>query len=440
MRGEITAFTISDIGFLAVACGTVLAVLDLRSPELILREGLEDSDLSRLSREEARETRKVIEAESKSYISTLTFTVSRVAEDPSLAPRLVVSRQNGFTTIWTLQKTMDMWLVERTSGQKLDEMAGLKKLDILDVAGNVCPALPNELQRALREQQYGPPAGLSDGSLPDANLALGFTDRGISLRFGITGPIVNKAELEERVLGAGVIDRLTDKVAAVVTESSIRIFSLPKLEQITRLQRHYRETGESHGGLASVSLDGHGDFIEVFSSLDVRIWTVFGSLRRPGQPCLTLYPKPAARTMPVHPGAVGSAAGVATSIAGWFGTKTTGMLSIGAQLDAALAGPNRPEGPKLDDPLPPRDMRVRDTREVVENPNAASAAPRRTAGGEGSVRREGSKARDVAGTTDQARATGLQNVDLLKARGAMMSGIEDGLNSLEKGASNFVRK
>ncbi len=63
------------------------------------------------------------------------------------------------------------------------------------------------------------------------------------------------------------------------------------------------------------------------------------------QPNLTLYNPALSHAMPVHPGAAGSAAGVATSIAGWFGTKTTGVLSVGAQMDALLAGPKRPIRP-----------------------------------------------------------------------------------------------
>ncbi len=53
--------------------------------------------------------------------------------------------------------------------------------------------------------------------------------------------------------------------------------------------------------------------------------------------------------------------------------------------------------------------------------------------------RDASKAKQVAASTDSAWQTGYQNIDLLKARGAMMNGIEDGLTSLERGASNFLK-
>ncbi|PWZ00244.1 hypothetical protein BCV70DRAFT_200398 [Testicularia cyperi] len=445
MRGEISAFAASDIGFLAVACGTALAVMDFRGAELILREGFGDDSHghSGHSRDESRDVRKMAEAEGKSAIVHLKFSVCRVADDTSLAPRLIVVRDNGYTTIWTLQKTLDMWLAERTSGNKLEDFARPRGLEILDVGGNVCPALPNELQRALREQEHGPVGMTADPTLPDANVALSFTDRQLAVRFGITGPTISRAEIGESVLGCGVIERFHDKVAAVVTPSSIRLYSLPKLEQITRLQRHHREVGETHGMRSSISFDAHGDFVEVCSSLDVRLWTMFGSLRRPGQPNLTLCPEPRLRTTPLHPGAVGSAAGVATSIAGWFGTKTTGVLSVGAQMDAVLAGPNRPEPPKLGEALPPRDYRPRAQPLEAEHGREAGSATTATAARPGSsltaARRDAGKARQVAEQADTTKATSYQNIDLLKARGAMMSGIEDGLTSLERGASSFVK-
>ncbi|SPO26458.1 uncharacterized protein UTRI_04047 [Ustilago trichophora] len=440
MRGEVSAFASSDIGFMAIACGTALAVMDFRSAELILREGFGgQQDSVQGDHSDARALRKILEAESKSPIVHLRFSVCRVSEDPSLAPRLIVIRANGLTTVWTLQKTLEMWLMERTSTHKLEELSDIRATHLLDVSGRTRHALPNDLQQALREQEYGLTGSMSEASVPPADVMVGFTDRQITLRYGVTGSIVARTEIGERVLGCKVIERHQDKVASVVTSSSIRLYSLPKLDPIIRLQRHHREVGEAQGVRPSICFDPNGDFIEVCSSLDVRLWTMFASLRRPGQPNLTLFNASLCHSMPVHPGAVGSAAGVATSIAGWFGTKTTGVLSVGAQMDAALAGPKRPEPPKLGEALPPRDYRP---------PVAPQAEAAREKTGDGSTatgpsltaaRRDASKAKAVAASADSAWAQGYQNIDLLKARGAMMSGIEDGLTSLERGASNFLK-
>lgn len=440
MRGEVSAFACSDIGFLAIAHGTALAVMDFRSAELILKEGFGgQQDSATGDSHDTKALRKVLEAESKSPIIHLSFSVCRVAEDPSLAPRLIVVRANGLTTIWTLQKTLDMWLIERTSTQKLEEMSDVRSVYVLDTGGRIRSALPHELQQALREQEYGPIGSMSEVTVPEADVLLGFTDRQVTLRYGVTGSVVSRADIGERVLGCGVIERAHDKVASVVTPTSIRLFSLPNLEPIIRLQRHYRELGESTGVRPSVSFDPHGDFVEVCSSLDVRLWTMFASLRRPGQPNLTLFDPALTHAMPLHPGAVGSAAGVATSIAGWFGTKTTGALSIGAQMDAALAGPNRPDPPKLGEMLPSRDYRPPVVPQTEASSSRAKAEERRPTSSLSAAQRDASKAKAVAASTESAWTTGYQNVDLLKARGAMVSGIEDGLTSLEQGASNFLK-
>lgn len=331
-----------------------------------------------------------------------------------------------------------MWLVERSGTHKLEELVDARGLHVLDTKGRACDAHPQDLQRALREQEVGFAAG-SAAELPEADVLLGFSERQVTLRYGITGPVVCRAEMGEGVLGCSVVERAHDKVAAVVTASSIRLLSLPKLEPIVRLQRHHREVGDSAGWRACISFDANGDFVEVCSSLDVRLWTMFASLRRPGQPNLTLVDPTAAPTVPLHPGAVGSAAGVATSIAGWFGTKTTGVLSVGAQMDAVLAGDKRPEPPKLGEALAPRDYRpplppATETErvETSERPTAAGSSL-------GGARRDPSRSKAVAASADSAWATSYQNIDLLKARGAMMSGIEDGLTNLERGASNFLK-
>lgn len=438
MRGEVSAFASSDIGFLAVACGTALTVMDFRSAELILKEGFGDQGtVLQNENNDTRALRKTLDAESKSPVVHLHFSICRIAEDPSLAPRLIVIRANGLTTVWTLQKTLDMWLIERTSMQKLDDLSGVRAVHVLDPFGRACHALPNDLQRALREQEQGPVGSISESGMPSADVLIGFTDRQVTIRYGVTGPVFARTDIGERVLGCGVIERSHDKVAAVVTSSSIRLFSLPRLEPIIRLQRHHREVGESQGMRPSISFDPNGDFVEVCSSLDVRLWTMFASLRRPGQPNLTLFNPTLSTAMPIHPGAVGSAAGVATSIAGWFGTKTTGVLSVGAQMDAILAGPKRPEPPKLGEALPPRDYRpplAPPTEAEKEVPSERAPQSSLSA-----ARRDASKAKAVAASADSARSSNIQNIDLLKARGAMMSGIEDGLTSLERGASDFLK-
>ncbi len=238
LRGEISACVSSDIGFMAVACGTALAVMDFRSTDLILKEGFGGQpEATSGNRGDDKALRKIMEAESRSPIVHLAFSVCRVSEDPSLAPRLIVVRADGLTTVWTLQKTLDMWLIERTSSHRLEELSNVRAIHVLDTSGRTRHALPHDLQQALREQEYGPTGSMTEASVPSADVLLGFTDRQVTVRYGVTGPIVARAEIGERLLGCGVVERAQDKVAAVVTPTSIRLFSLPRLETIVRLQR-----------------------------------------------------------------------------------------------------------------------------------------------------------------------------------------------------------
>lgn len=235
-RGEVTACTASDIGFLAIACGTALAVVDMRGPELLLRDGFGD-EVGHQGLE-SREARKAAEAENSSPIAHLTFSVCRVADDASLAPRLIALRTSGLTTIWTLSRTLGQWFATRTSAVRIEEIARPMAAFVTDLAANMCFASPPELQRSMREQQSGAHGLLADGSAPpDFSLLVGFSEQMITVRFGITGARLAKTDVGERMLGAAIVERHGERVAVGVTNSSVRIFSLPQLEPIVRLQR-----------------------------------------------------------------------------------------------------------------------------------------------------------------------------------------------------------
>ena len=153
-RGEVSSIAMSNIGFFAAACGTALAIVNLRVPEILVRDSFGDTpDALDLSREE----RKALEAESRSMINHLNIAVTRVASDPRLAPRVLVSRENGMMTIWTLSESLDQWLGVRTSVRKLEGTAHTQQIMIRDVNGFPVSSTAVELQRALREQEKGGP-------------------------------------------------------------------------------------------------------------------------------------------------------------------------------------------------------------------------------------------------------------------------------------------
>jgi len=151
-RGEISSFAISDVGFLSLASGGGLAIVDLRGPEFLVKDGFGES-LDSTTTSDSKEARRMaeLEAESNSSIVKLNFSICRTAEDPSLALRLLVTREK-FLTVWTITRSLDIWLAERSSAREMSDLVLPKCNLIVDLAGNPCLASPAELQRCFREQ------------------------------------------------------------------------------------------------------------------------------------------------------------------------------------------------------------------------------------------------------------------------------------------------
>lgn len=432
-RGEVTAVDVSDIGFLAVACGPALAVIDLRGPEMLIREGFGDGQDTKA---ETREARKMIEEEGKSVISKLLFSICRTAQSVVLSPQLLVTRANGLTSVWTFARQMEQqWHCERTAALRIEELAKPISLHVLDMAGNICTAVPAELQRSMREQTR---ALDNPNSVPpsDYNVLLGVGFNSIIVKASVTGPKLAKADVGERIVAAGVIDRHGEKVCAVLSETSIRIFSLPHLVDLTRLQRHNKTHGERLGSAAQAAFDGSGDFVEVASSLDVRLWTVFATLPRPRSPSLLLFTPV---SVPLHPGAVGA---MASSVVGWLGGKSS-SLTQGGQLDEMLAGSKRPPPPKLPEP---RHIEVAVAQRELEAASRAAQQSHASAPAMASHSRDDifhkkkEQRKEAVQDTQSAADQAGWNIDLAKQRGELMSNLEQGMSSLERGAKEWMKR
>ena len=128
----------------------------------------------------------------------------------------------------------------------------------------------------------------------------------------------------------------------------------------------------------------------------------------------------------MHPGV--GATSVAAAVTGWFSSKS-GAVTTGGQLDEILAGADRPPAPQLPEPIglrapyrPPEELQP---GEVV------------AVGGRKAV--PYTKSAATLESTQQARNQGYLNVDLAKQRGEMMNSLEEGLSSLERGASQFSK-
>lgn len=434
-RGEVTALETSDIGFLSIACGSALAIVDLRGPDILIREGFGDQ-APPSNRTESREERKMIEEESKSAVKHLRMSICRTATASNLSPTLIVTRESGYVTLWTLSKSgLDIWMAERSHGIHLDELSKCVNTQVVDMAGNVCHALPSELQRSLREQARG---AIDDVSR-DMNSLLCVGQKTITLRMGLTGPRVSKADVGERVHAAGVVDRRGEKVCLAISATSIWVYSLPHLRLLRRLQRHNRSHEERLSiAMTTTALDQGGDFMEVANSLDISMWTIFATMPRPGLPSLLLYTPP---SMPIAPNAIGS---VASGFVNWIGGKSS-ALTQGAQLDEMLAGPKRAEAPKLPEPksiqIQVEEQRRREMQGAAERGGSIPSGalhPRsahRPQGSGGS----GSRAASTAQETQGAAGTAAWTADLARQRGEMMNNLEQGLSSLERGASSWMK-
>lgn len=461
-RGEITHIAASDVGFLAIACGSGLAVVDLRGPEILLCDGMGDDFCATVPTNSKasgpkRAERKLLEAESKAAITSLAWTVCRIpgahpAHHCSLLLRLLIGRSNGLVTVWTFSNTLDMWLPERTGAIKIDELESKSVgagagLTVLDVAGNEAAATPSELQRALRESsRAGNTESLLDSDVP---LLLAWSGQNIVLNVGILGTSKwAKVNTSEPILSAAIVDRHMEKVVIAISLTSIRLYSAPKLELIHRIQRH--GSGHlDHSQISNVAI-GRGSaglFLEMRSTLDVSLRTLFGQATLPiQQPALLLWTP---KSVPAHPGA-----GAVSSLTSWFSQKGATQHS----LDDILAGPNRPSSaPKL----PPVKTREEFLVAVTGQPASATgtaAFPTNTSAEPESskhllkapaTRISGQKERHtqsphastaVLAESREAQGTMWNNLDLARRRGEAMQGLENSLASLERSANSWVKE
>lgn len=161
MRGECSAFALSDTGFLAVACGLALALVDLRGPELILHEGFGDEPELEAHHfghagHQYREERRAADVESRSLIQQTVFTTMRVASDTRYAMRLLALRQNGTMSIWTISSSLDQWVVTRASQpRKLDDAAHTSALITVDQRGTTLGLRARDLNEAMAQYEAG---------------------------------------------------------------------------------------------------------------------------------------------------------------------------------------------------------------------------------------------------------------------------------------------
>ncbi|CEH18691.1 Tomosyn and related SNARE-interacting proteins [Ceraceosorus bombacis] len=359
-RGGITAAAVSDVGFIAIAYGAALAIIDLRIADIIYREGFGDgSDTPALSAgassKEGKEYRKLVEEESADAISLLRLSMARTIEHNLLAPQLLVLRPNR-VGIRTFLKAPNEWIVTRTGVATFDDLHTPVDAYVLDSKGRECGATPLELRQGLREQDTPDDDDPERHEIHSLVLA---GEQNIYVRAGVTGAKLAKVNVGERILRMQIVERFGQHVCMASTLSSTQVYSLPHLQHVVRLpSKHRRDataTAAVDGQLlapipVSFSMSRSGDVIELGPTLqDLRLSTLLGNVARPGVPALDLYSPTKASACPHHPGAVTAAVKGVTS---WLSGKSS-AIDAGSQLDELLAGTTsgkRPEAPKLPEP------------------------------------------------------------------------------------------
>lgn len=245
------------------------------------------------------------------------------------------------------------------------------------------------------------------------------------MRVGLTGPKLAKIDVGERVLAMQVIERYGERVCAVITPTSTRIFSLPHLELISRIHsRHRREATPTSSAPLSLSLTRCGDVFEAVSSTDVRLWTLIPSAAHAAPTQLDLYSPKMKAACPSHPGTAQAAAAAVKGIGGWLTGSTTGaVLDAGAQLDEAIAGAKRPPVPRLPAPKYVQQQAARDEA-AAEREMAREAAEAR---GKGRAARPApppprpTEAQRIARETNDTRGVASANLAAVQERGDLMN-------------------
>ncbi|ORY35002.1 lethal giant larvae like, C-terminal-domain-containing protein [Naematelia encephala] len=342
-RGEAVSCAVSNIGFIAVAFDSKsVAILDMRGPDVILREGFNEDGLMMKKKKKKGNTQNVLGENSE--VGAMKWVVSGMGTDPSPRPRLIVSYAKGTTKIYSLVNVLGEWIVETKPPTFTNEsLASPLASFVLDPStGSELSPTAESLLAALRGPDSPDSKGKGKDTAPHC-LWVVASRRSIRISANFNGERVAKVELEE---GEALSDcfyvyRHGQRVIVGITETGSALFyTAPFLEYITRMDLYFGHTSRRIG---KISMDDRsGDFIEHSSPLDIHLRTLF-HFRKPLPP--RLDPCAFKRVVGPQPTPLGAVGYVGSWI--WGGLPLTG-----AQLDSLIAGPNRKAPPR--EPPPPK--------------------------------------------------------------------------------------
>lgn len=330
-RGEVVSCAVSDIGFIAVAYAqNSLAILDMRGPDVILREGFTE-DGKTMKRRKRKGNAHNFPSEN-SPVGSMKWVISGMGGDPSPRPRLIVSYDKGTTKIYGLQNIIGEWTVEQKPPTFANEsLANPLSTYVLDPeTGNERLAAPQALADMVDQ---GPSNAKWSKEAPPHSLWIAASKHAIRCSVNFNGDRVAKVEFEQEELSdVHYITRHGKRVIVALTTTGSAIFySAPFLEYITRMDLFFGGTPRQIGRLSFD--DRSGDFVEYCGPLDISLRTLF-HFRKPFPP--RIDPCTLKTPIPPQPTPVNS------SYLGWM----WGSVLTGTALDSIIAGPNRPAAPK----------------------------------------------------------------------------------------------
>ncbi|KAH8099770.1 lethal giant larvae like, C-terminal-domain-containing protein [Cristinia sonorae] len=324
--GSATAFAISDIGFMSVAYTSgLLFIIDMRGPRVLARFTPEARS-SFLSRKDHADC-----------ISSLTWTVSCTAADPTYRVLLIATLESGSSTIYTLIRSQSgSWTVKNSpeSAEATSHPIPGGSIVIDGKNGNRCRAnrggLATALASSLEDTEVRKTVWISAGA------------KGVKCTVNITGERIERVDWGSKVGKVERVEVVHKNAAAVLVaftdKRQVLVYSLPYLELLHTLHLEQLPT-------SSLVTDTTGDFIEFTRHppsglISKAIYGTLFDIRRSGP-----YAPPTVnftdekRVIPPQPQPVSIAP--TSYFTSWIGYITSQGMT-GEQVDALLAGPDRP--------------------------------------------------------------------------------------------------
>ena len=250
-RGDrhVTALGLSDAGFLAVAWGDRLAIVDLRGPEVLFSEAEtvdRDEQITSLTwaicAEGEGEPLVPSRRRATCPIAPLLLTLIHQQADPERHPRLIVLYSSGLVRILTLSFTLDTWIVN--SHAHTFQQSSLAKpvaVLLLDPFGDSLTLTGTALDDCLRRQESSSVADAPSDKSALNTLLIVVSEGGLTVKANLTGERLLRREFgSARAVSARVVKRYGLPVLVVIMhDGSCVVFSLPKCEEVKSMKLGY---------------------------------------------------------------------------------------------------------------------------------------------------------------------------------------------------------